>query len=143
MEPYRNFRHLEKLFGVAWRDLVALEPMLEELLGTARQTSAIRRRWADVDQSFAPIRNTLAGLVGFTGKHHGHPVLGSTKAYEIAYWKLYDAMIGSLPARSGGVEAIRAARKFSPTLSISRWPRYVPLPTEHRVAASWEDKTGS
>jgi hypothetical protein len=113
--------------------------MLEELLGTARQTSAIRRRWADVDQSFAPIRNTLAGLVGFTGKHHGHPVLGSTKAYEIAYWKLYDAVVGLLPDRAGVAEAIRTVRKLPPTLSITRWPRYVPLPTEHRVAANWED----
>jgi hypothetical protein len=112
MEPYRNFRHLEKLSGVTWRDLIALEPALEELLETARETSAICRRPADVDRFFVPIGNELAGLVGLTGKNHRHPVLGSTKAYEIAYWKLYDAVVGSLPARSGGAEAIRAARKF-------------------------------
>ncbi len=102
MEPYRNSRHLEKLFGVTWRDLVALEPMLEELLEIARQASALCRRWADVDRFFVPIGNELAGLVGLTGKNHQHPVLGSNKAHEIAYWKLYDAMVGLLPARSGG-----------------------------------------
>jgi hypothetical protein len=129
MEPYRNFRHLEKLFGVTWRDLVALEPSLEELLGTVRATSAMCRRPGDVDRFFVSIGNELAGLVGLTGKNHRHPVLGSSRAFEIAYWKLYDAVVGWLPARSGEAEAARGARKLPPILSITRWPRYVPLPT--------------
>jgi hypothetical protein len=143
MEPYRNYRHLEKLFGVTWRDLVELEPTLGELLGTARQTSVICRRWVDVDRFFAPIRNTLATLVGFTGKNHRHPALGSAKAYEVAYWKLYDAVACLLPTRSAGAEAAGAARKFASRLVIKRWPRYVPLPTEHRVAPNREEKTAS
>lgn len=140
MEPYRNFRHLEQLFGVTWRDLVDLEPSLEELLWTARQSSAICRRRTDVDRLFVPIRNALGGLVGFSGKNHQHPVLGSTKAYEVAYWKLYDEVVGALPACSGGAEADHAARKLSATLPITRWPRYVPLPSEQRVASYWEDQ---
>jgi hypothetical protein len=139
MEPYRNFQHLEKLFGVTWRDLVAMEPALEELLGTARQTSVICRRWADVGRFFVPIGNALAGLVGLAGKNQRHPILGSAKAYEVAYWKLFDEAVGALPARFDGVEAARAARKPSPTLTITRWPRYVPLPTEKGVASYWED----
>lgn len=140
MEPYRNFRHLEKLFGVTWRDLVAKEPALEELLGTARQTRVICRRWADADQFFVPIRNALAGLVGFTATNRLHPVLGSAKAYEVAYWKLYDVVAGLLPARSGGTQAIRAARKLPPTLAITCWPRYVPLPTQQGAAYNWADQ---
>jgi hypothetical protein len=140
MEPYRNFRLLEKLFGVTWRDLVAMEPALEELQETARQTRVICRRWADVDQFFAPIRNAVAGLVGFTGKNRLHPVLGGTKAYEIAYWKLYDVVAGLLPARSRGTEAIRAARKLPPTLAMRHWPRYVPLPTQQGAAYNWADQ---
>jgi hypothetical protein len=139
MEPYRNFRHLEKLFGVTWRDLVATEPALEELLGTARETSVICRRWADVDRIFVPVRNALAGLVGLAGKNQQHPILGSAKAYEVAYWKLFDEVVGALPTRFDGAEEARAARKSSPTLSISRWPRYVPLPTEKVVVSYWED----
>ena len=141
MEPYRNVRNLEKLFGVTWRDLIALEPTLEGLLETAREASIICRRWADVDRFFAPIRNTLAGLVGFTGKNHRHPLLSSTKAYEVAYWILFDAVAGLLPARSGGAEANRAARTLSPTVAITCWPRYVPLPTEQGMASHWEDQT--
>ena len=139
MEPYRNYRLLEKLFGVTWRDLAAMEPALEELLHTARQTSVICRRWADVDRSFLPIGNALAGLVGLAGKNQRHPILGSAKAYEIAYWKLFDEVVEALPARFDGVEAARAARKPSPTLSITRWPRYVPLPTGRGVVSYWED----
>jgi hypothetical protein len=101
MGPYRNFRQLEKLFGVTWLDLVEVEPELEELLWTARGASVICRRWADVDRLFSPIRNTLAEIVGFAGKNHLHRVLGTTKAYEVAYWKLYDAVAGLLPIRTG------------------------------------------
>jgi len=143
MEPYRNFRHLEKLFGVTWRDLVAMEPALEELLGTARQTSDIYRRWADVDRFFVRIGNALAGLVGLAGKNHRHPILGSAKAYEVAYWKLYDAVACLLPTRTAGAEAAGAARKLASSLSITRWPRYVALPTEHRVPSYWEEQTAS
>jgi hypothetical protein len=116
-----------------------MEPALEELLGTARQTSVNCRRWADVDRFFVPIGNALAGLVGLAGKNQRHPILGSTKAYEIAYWKLFDEVVEALPARFDGAEAARAARKPPPSLSITRWPRYVPLPTEKGVASYWED----
>jgi hypothetical protein len=119
--------------------LVALEPTLEKLLGTAQQTSVICRRRTDVDRLFVRIGKALAGIVGFGGKNHRHPVLGSTKAYEVAYWKLYDEVVGALPARSGRAEAAHAARKLSATVSITRWPRYVPLPTEQGVASNWED----
>jgi hypothetical protein len=139
MEPYRNFRHLEELFGVTWRDLVELEPTLEELLRIAQQRSVLCRRWADVDRFFAPIRSTLSGLVGLTRKNQGHPVLASAQAYEVAYWKLYDAVAGMLPVGPGGAATAHAARKLSSTLAISHWPRYVPLPTERGLALNWED----
>lgn len=140
MEPYRNCRHLEKLVGFSWHDLVELEPTLDELLWTARQTSVICRRWADVDRVFEPIRNTLAGLVGFTGKNHRHPVLGSTKAYEVAYWKLYDEVAGLSPARFTRAETTRMASKLPPTLAIIGWPRYVPLPADQGAASNWTDQ---
>jgi hypothetical protein len=57
-----------------------------------------------VDRAFAPIRNTLAELVGFAGKNRRHPVLGGPGAYEVAFWKLYDAVAGLLPGRPGGGE---------------------------------------
>jgi hypothetical protein len=79
----------------------------------------------------------------FDGEESPHPVLGSAKVYEVAYWKLYDAVACLLPTRTAGAEAAGAARKLASSLSITRWPRYVPLPTEHRVPSYWEDKTAS
>jgi hypothetical protein len=104
MKPYPNFRDTERLSGITWGDLNALEPRLEELLWAARAASATCRRWSDVDRVFAPIRNTLTELVGFAGSHHRHPVLGSAGAYQVAYWKLYDAVAALLPVRAGCAE---------------------------------------
>jgi hypothetical protein len=50
-----------------------------------------------VERVFAPIRSTLTELIGFTGKRHRHPVLGDAWAYQVAYWKLYDAVAELLP----------------------------------------------
>jgi hypothetical protein len=87
--------------GITWGELTALEPRLEELLWAARAASATCRRWSDVDRVFVPIQNTLTELVGFAGRHHRHPVLGSAGAYLVAYWKLYDAVAALLLVRAG------------------------------------------
>jgi hypothetical protein len=102
MKPYPNIRDLERFAGITWQDLVELEPGLAELLWGARQACVVCRCWSDVDRAFAPIRDKLTGLVGFTGKHHAHPVLGSARAYAVACWKLYDAVAGLLPSRAAG-----------------------------------------
>jgi hypothetical protein len=104
MRPYPNFRDLEHLSGITWRDLAELEPKLGELLWKARQACVHCRRWSDVDRVFAPIQGALAELVGFAGKHHGHPVLGGSGAYQVAYWRLYDAVAGLLSGRAGSME---------------------------------------
>ena len=104
MKPYPNFRDTERLCGITWADLSALEPRLEELLWAARAASATCRHGWDVDRVFAPIRNILTELVGFAGRHHRHPVLGNAGAYQVAYWKLYDAVAGLLPDHSGKKE---------------------------------------
>ena len=60
-----------------------------------------------MDSAFAALRNSLGDLIGFTGKYHLHPVLGSTGAYQVAYWKLYAAVAGLLPGHGGcAVEAL-------------------------------------
>jgi hypothetical protein len=100
VKPYSNLRNLEHLTGLTWHELVGLEPRLGDLLWRARQACVRCRRGADIGQVFLPIRDTLAGLVGFAGKHHAHPVLGSARAYAVAGWKLYDAVAGLLPGRA-------------------------------------------
>jgi hypothetical protein len=95
---------MELLSGIAWGDLTALEPRLGELLWAARHASVSCVRRSDVDRAFAPVRNFLAELVGFAGRHRGHPILGSAGAYQVAYWKLYDAVGGMLPGRNGATE---------------------------------------
>jgi hypothetical protein len=89
---YPNVNDVQRTFGVSWGQLVELEPQLEVLLGRGRQAGARCRTVADVDRGFGPLRNELAALIGFAGKHHRHAVLGSAGAYEVAYWKLYDAV---------------------------------------------------
>jgi hypothetical protein len=79
---------------VSWGQLVALEPEVEALQWRARAAGAGCRNRTDVARAFAPVRNELADLIGFSGKHHRHPVLGSPEAYEVARAKLNDAVAG-------------------------------------------------
>jgi hypothetical protein len=104
MHSFPNLRDLERTHGITWHELVDLEPKLAQLLWESRQACVICRSQADVDRIFAPIRNSLADLVGFARRHHWHPVLGSLGAYEVAYWKLYSAVAAMLLGRTGGVE---------------------------------------
>jgi hypothetical protein len=104
MKPYPNFRDLESCHGVTWHDLVDLEPALAELLWQARQAGVACACWSDVDRVFAPFRDALTQLVGFARQSRWHPVLGGVGAFEIAYWKLYDAVAGLLPLPAGASE---------------------------------------
>jgi hypothetical protein len=97
MNRYPNVRDLERIHGVAWLDLAEREPKLPALLWRAREAGASCRQFSDVAQVFSPIRNTLSELVGLAAPCSRHPVLGSVGAYEVAYWKLYDAVAGMLP----------------------------------------------
>jgi hypothetical protein len=95
--PYPDVNDVQRTFGVTWAQLVEGEPRLETLLGRARLGGARCRTFTDVERAFGPLRNELAALIGFAGKHHSHPVLGSAGAYEVAYWNLYNALAGSSP----------------------------------------------
>jgi anti-anti-sigma factor len=100
-KPYPGVHDVERAYGVAWGQLVDLEPRVEPLLWRARTAGGTCRTLTDVSRAFGPLRNELAGLIGFMGRHHRHPVLGSVGAYEVAYWKLYDAVAGLLPRGAG------------------------------------------
>jgi anti-anti-sigma factor len=99
---YPNVNDLQRHYGVAWGRLVELEPRLEPLLWRARQVGASCETLTDVKRGFRPLRNELADLIGFAGEHQRHPILGSVGAYEVAYWKLYDAVAGLLSAHAAG-----------------------------------------
>ena len=100
MQPFPDILYLERTHGVSWHELVELEPKLAQLLWESRQACVSCRRWSDVDRIFFPIRNSLAELLGFSRRHHWHPVLASLGAYEVAYCKLYTAVAASLPGRA-------------------------------------------
>jgi hypothetical protein len=91
-------------FGITWGQLVELEPRLQTMLWQARLAGAHCPALADVAEVFSPLRNELAELIGFSGKHHSHPILGSVGAYEVAYRKLYDAVAELLRGRTGGAK---------------------------------------
>ena len=101
MKPYPSVRDVERIHGIGWLDLADLEPKLPELLRQARQAGAGCRQFSDVARVFSPIRNALSELVGLAARSRRHPVLGSIGAYEVAYWRLYDAVAGLLPHRAG------------------------------------------
>jgi hypothetical protein len=96
LREYPSVRHIERVHGVRWAELVELEPALHALLHQARRAGASCREWQDVDRIFSPLRNDLAELVGFSSKHARHPVLGSVGAYDVAYWKLFDSVTETL-----------------------------------------------
>jgi hypothetical protein len=98
---YPSVDDLQRAHGIVWSQLVDLEPRIETLLWRARQVGVRCRTRADVESAFHSLRDELTGLIGFFGKHHRHPVLGSVGAYEVAYWKLYDAVAGLLPGHNG------------------------------------------
>jgi len=93
-------RDLERAHGVTWGELTGLEPQLIDLLWRARAAGAGCRDWEDVPRVFAPFRDAVAELVGLRGKYGTHPLLGSIGAYEVAYWRLHDAVAGLLPRPS-------------------------------------------
>ena len=99
---------LEQARGVTWGELVRLEPRLTELLRQARAAGVGCGSWEDVARVFAPLRDAVAELVGFRGRHQNHPVLGSVGAYEVAYWRLHEAVAGLLP-RPAAVQDAGAA----------------------------------
>jgi hypothetical protein len=101
MRPYPDYRDAERLGGITWQRLTEIEPALMELLWRARQQAQACRAWSDVTPAFSPIREALLELVGFAGRNHRHPILGGSAAYQVAYWKLYDAVAGLLPGPAG------------------------------------------
>jgi anti-anti-sigma factor len=97
MNPIPKGQDVERTHGVTWNELAALEPRLGELLRQARVAGASCRSWQEVRPLFAPFRDAVAELVGFLSRNRGHTVLGSVAAYEVAYWRLHDAIAGLLP----------------------------------------------
>jgi hypothetical protein len=102
---------LERKHGIRWGQLVDLEPRVQQLLWRAREAGTRCRSWSDVGQLFSPLRNDLARLLGFSGCHKGHSVLGSLGAYTVAYWRLYEAVAGLLP------RVVEAVAETTPTTS--------------------------
>ena len=111
---YPNVNDVQRTFGVSWDQLVELEPQLETLLGRVRLAGASSRTFTDLERVFGPLRNELAALIGFAGKHHRHPVLGSAGAYEVAYWKLYDAVVRLLSDRTASAQEAPAKQRGGP-----------------------------
>ena len=108
-KPYPSVSDVQATFGVTWGELVEAEPQVESLLWRAREGGAHCRTFADVKRAFGPVRNELAELIGFAGKHRWHPVLGSVGAYEVAYWKLYDAVAALVPASADEATQVNAS----------------------------------
>lgn len=94
MRDVRNVKDMERIHGVRWVDLVEQEPELNHLLKIARMVGDCCQNWRDVERGWTQFKNDVAGLVGYFGKHRGHPILGTVAAYDVTYWKLHNAVAG-------------------------------------------------
>lgn len=88
---------------LTWHKLAQLEPRLSEVL---KQAQAIRddrsdssfcanRVWFGYDEPGPGPRgfkSKVSSLVGWCSVNAGHPVLGSSEAYDLAYRTVYDAL---------------------------------------------------
>jgi hypothetical protein len=133
MKPCPNLGDVECHTGVTWHELVELESRLAKLLWEARQAGVTCRRWSDVSRVFVPIRNNLAELVGFARKGRWHPVLVSVGAYQVAYWKLYDAVAGLLPGRAGGASLLRSTTLADGLVLVPPKAEWVSFPYATRM----------
>jgi anti-anti-sigma factor len=104
MSQIPDIRALERTHSVTFARLIELEPRLELLLLQARQAGLACRAQAEVDSAFPSFRNRLAALIGSSGQHSRHRILGSVGAYEVASWNLYCGLTEGL-AKQGGLEA--------------------------------------
>jgi anti-anti-sigma regulatory factor len=100
VEPKLLPRHAERTPSLTWTQLLELEPAIESLLWRARAAGASCRTKADVPRVFSPVAHELAELIGFSGKHRRHRVLGTVEAYQIAYWKLYEGVAACVPRKA-------------------------------------------
>jgi hypothetical protein len=114
MKPYPNYRDLESCHGVTWHELVDLDSRLADLLWDARHACVGCRRRSDVDQFFAPIHASLNAIFGWARAHPVHPRLGSHGAYQVAYWKLYDAVARLFPNGMACAERAQKNQKEKP-----------------------------
>lgn len=93
MIDYESYKSYEKAFGVTWRQLVAAEPELNTLLDQARDAGGCRTV-EQVNRKFNSFKTPIHKLVGFFGKHKGHPLLGTQAAYDVVTWRLRNAVAG-------------------------------------------------
>jgi hypothetical protein len=93
MIDYECYKTYEKAFGVTWRQLAAAEPELNAMLEQAREAGGCRNV-EQVNRKFSPFKSAIHKLVGFFGKHKGHPLLGTQAAYEVVTWRLRNAVAG-------------------------------------------------
>jgi hypothetical protein len=128
---FPNVNDVERAFGVTWGQLVELEPQLETLLGRARLAAASCRTFPGVERVFGPLRDELAALIGFAGKHPNHAILGSAGAYEVAYWKLYNTVAELLAGRAAGAEEAPAKQRGATVPG--------PCPSEQAIQLTWDD----
>jgi hypothetical protein len=114
MNHIPNLHDLERMHGVTWNELIGLGPRLNELLWQARAAGANCDCREDMERVFSPIRNALSEVLGFRSGHMSHPVLGSVGAYEVAYWRLHDAIGGLLPQTAAVQETEKQAVEAAP-----------------------------
>jgi|GEM_PF-6805732 len=88
---------------LTWQKLTQLEPRLLEVLKQAQavkddkseRSFCANRVWFGYDEPGPGprgLKSKVSSLVGWCSVNAGHPVLGSSEAYDLAYRTVYDAL---------------------------------------------------
>lgn len=85
---------MEEVHGVSWDQLELLEPRIAVLLARVRAVRpSIKDEW-DEERCWNRFKKPIADIVGYLGENRGHPVLGTTEAYDVVYWRLHNTLVG-------------------------------------------------
>jgi hypothetical protein len=77
-----------------WNELIKLEPLLAGLLEHAKRVKddPTRTSFCANDVWYGVLKPELVSLVGWASPNPSGHVLASSKAYSVAYQKIYDAL---------------------------------------------------
>jgi hypothetical protein len=134
MIAFLNVYDIERLHGVTWGELVELEPELARLWWQARQAGAACRRWPDMAWVFALFRQDLTALIGPAGKHRQHAILGTLAAFDVAYWRLFDAVARSMILQvEKGTDSLLGPNRTAAALQPGRTVALIREPQERHT----------
>lgn len=87
-----DLKDIEEMHELTWEKLVELEPRLEGLLLDAQASRPLSKRRFNYELAWCEFKQPIANLVGWHRWDDCDPVLRTTAAYDVVYWKLFHTL---------------------------------------------------